>query len=182
MTPQEYQKKLAELLQLATVRAYQEVIVPEANELLAETKNRIAIDGKKADGSKIGNYSTKGAYYSREQFVKKGKFKPVGKTGKQTKSTMYLPSGYKQLRDIQGRSTDKVNENYSGQTLLDYDLEPRDKSIVLGFVSERSSKIRKGQDKRFGGDIWHSSKEELDNYQKNVTEQTEIITQQILNA
>lgn len=182
MTLDEYNNNVAELLKEVELAATGEAYIPAANELLAETKNRIQLDGKKADGTNIGQYSTKPAYYSREQFVKKTAFKPQGKTGKKTEKTMYLPAGYKQLRDIQGRHTDKVNENYSGQTLLDYQLEQQNKSIVLGFVSERSSRIRKGQDKKFGGDIWHSSAEELANYEKNVAEQTEIITTRILNA
>lgn len=181
MTLEEYQSKLSELVDLAAVKAYEEVIVPAANELLAETKNRIQLDGTKADGTRIGSYSTREAYYTRSQFIKQSAFKPIGKTGKQTKETMYLPAGYKQLREIQGRPTDKVNENYSGQTLIDYQLEQRNTSIVLGFVSERSSKIRKGQEKKFG-DIWHSSAEELANYEANVAKQTEIITERIFNA
>lgn len=77
----EYTRKLQELAQEGAKKAIERVIVPAATELLADIKNRIIREGKGTDGNKIGNYSTKPIYATKEQFIQKGKFKGVGKDG-----------------------------------------------------------------------------------------------------
>jgi hypothetical protein len=145
------------------------LFLPAVNELLAEVKNRISRDGKNTGGSKIGDYSSKEGWFSKDQFAQKGSFKNKGKTGKPTKSTMYLAGGYKQLRQIQGRSTAGVNETYSGSTMASYQLEVRSEDIVTGMVNERSAKIREGQEKKFGT-IFSAGATEIQDYAKNVAE------------
>lgn len=186
MTATEYTQRLIELRNAAVAKTVDAVIIPSANQMLAEVKNRITRQGVKTDGGKIGNYSTEPMYASKEQFIKKSAFKPQGKAGKPKRGqakpkTMYLPSGYKQLRDIQGRPTDTINENYTGDTLLSYQQEAVGNGIVQGFVNTRAAKIREGQEKRFGK-IFSPTKEELENYAKRVGENLSEIQRKILNA
>lgn len=219
MTATEYTQRLIELRNAAQAKTIESVIVPSANELLANTINRIVRKGTRTDGGKIGAYSTAPMYASKEQFIKKSAFTPQGKnrnynvrtnkkTGEQSiyldkqskqkkvtvtdkngnksvksanRQTMYLPTGYKQLRDIQGRPTDTINENYTGDTMLSFQLQAVQNGVVIGMVNERAAKIRKGQEKRFGK-IFSPTKEELENYAKRVGENLSEIQRKILNA
>lgn len=168
MTPQEHLAKMKELLERSKRNVVKQAMVPAGNEMLAEIKNRIQVDGKKTDGGQIGQYSTRPGYFSRDQFVKKGSFKPVGKTGNKTKSTMFLPAGYKQFRDIQGRPTDKINETLSGDTMLAYQQQAKENEALQGFTTTKASNIRKGQEKK-RGKIFYPSSQELNSYKENVT-------------
>lgn len=187
ITLTEYQDKLRQLASAGAEKAMEAIIVPAANELLANIKNRIIREGRKSDGSVIGNYSVKPAYFEREQFIQQGKFKPQGKTGKaQFKSgafhkSMYLKSGYKELRDIQGRPTDKINEFYSGSTMLSYVLQAKDKEVLLGLSNEKSAKIRAGQEKRFGA-IFSATEQEKKEYSDNVAKQSNEFVTKIFNG
>lgn len=178
-TREEILAGMKQLLKSSEENILKMAMVPAANELLAETKNRIVLDGKKTDGNLIGHYSTKSMYASKDQFVKKGAFKNVGKTGDKTKSSMYLPGGYKQFRSIQGRQVEKIDESLSGNTMASYQLEVADKAILLGMVNQKASKIRKGQDKKFGS-IFASSVQELTDYQDNVTKSVQELQRKAL--
>lgn len=186
MTPEEYISKLKQLRDSATEKAVQEILVPNGNELLANIKNRIVRDKKNSSGGPIGTYSTKPMYASQKQFDKKSAFKPLGKKGP-TKKTMYLPSGYKQLRDIQGKPTDGVNVNYTGSTNLSYQLQAKGKEVLLGFTDQESSKIRQGLEngtrgRKGYGKIYYATQQEIANYNKNVAEDTKELTLKILHG
>ena len=94
---------------------------------------------------------------------------------------MYLPQGYKQLRDIQGRPTGKMNFTYSGDLLASYVMQKTAKSVLLGLNSEEQAKKRLGLQKRFGK-VFYAQKEEIAEYSKEVTEQAKKLTLSILNA
>lgn len=182
----EYSRRLKALADAARQKAAQAIIIPAANKLLANKRNTIQVDGEKTDGTLIGHYSTKPMYASKEEFVKKSSFKPQGKAGKPKKGakvpkSMYLPQGYKQLRDIQGRPTDKINETYTGDTIAAFQLEATNTGAVIGFVNERASRIRKGQEARFGK-IFYAQKEELEIYNNDVTEAAKTFTLKFLNG
>lgn len=160
ITMQDYQQRLR---QLSTI-AVESVAVPLANEMLAEVKNRIVLDGKGSNNAPIGQYSTKSAYFGREAFDKQGAFKPQGKFGaRKDAKTMYIPTGYKGLRDVQGKPSDKINENYTGSTLAAYQQAQGEGFIVQGFTTQKSSLIRHGQELK-RGDIFKPTKEELTTY------------------
>lgn len=194
---QDYQQRLR---QLSTI-AVESVAVPLANEMLAEVKNRIVLDGKKSDNTQIGQYSVKSAYFEKKVFDKQSAFKPTGKkesilystvninTGKvkspkrrtitsfgekiyskgekgfqyDERMTMFLAGGYKELRLIQGKPIDKINENYTGSTLAAYQQAQGEGFIVQGFTTQKSSLIRHGQELK-RGDIFKPTKEELATY------------------
>ena len=87
------------------------------------------------------------------------------------RKTMYLPDGYKELRDIQGLRTDITNMSYSGQMLRDYVTEREGEFVLLGMNTRRSADIYLGQ--TFGtskmrgrGYFLQASAEEIENYIK----------------
>lgn len=178
MELEEYIKKLQGITQDGVTNAFEQIAVPEANELLANIKVRISQDGKGSNNSKLAPYSTNPMYAVRNEFVKKSAFKPIGKTGKKTKASMYLPQGYKQLRDIQGRRTDITNFEYSGVLLSTYQLQAKDKVILLGFVNDRSAKIRKGLEAK-RGKTFYATDEEMKTYNTGVATQAEQLTKRL---
>jgi hypothetical protein len=204
---QTYYDKLTALDQ-AINSGLEGIAVTAAGELLANIKNRIALDGKNSNGQLIGNYSTKPMYATPEQFDRTSSFKPKGKpvTGrKNLKSTtfnvsnrkkkpvlvnpefrevksMYLESGYKELRDIQGKPTDKVNLIYRGDLVPNqYQLQSVEKAVLLGFISERSSLIRKGLERKFGANIFQATHEEMAEYNKNFSADVAELTKKVLS-
>lgn len=186
MTPQEYLERLKSLRDSATEKVVERILVPNANELLANIKNRIVRDKRNSSGGSIGQYSTRPMYATVNQFDKRGAFKPVGKRGK-TKKSMYLPTGYKQLREIQGKPTDAVNLNYTGSLMLSYQMQPKGKEVLLGLTSAESAKIRQGLEngtrgRKGYGKVFYATAQEIANYNKNVTEDTKEIVLKILNA
>lgn len=180
----EYTQRLNELATQASERIADEIFIPAANQLLAEIKQHVN-DGENSAGGTIGNYDNKPAYYGKEAFVRKSSFTPKGKTGESVfkngkpHKTEYFPSGYSGLRAKQGRKTDKINENYSGSTLLAYQMQAKEKEVVLGFTTKLSSDIRKGQEKRFGK-IFYAQQGEMERYSQNVLEGVKIITDRIM--
>lgn len=81
MTLQEYQQKLLELRKGVSEEVTERIVVLSANALLANIKNRIQRDGKDSNGKKMSAYSTKPTYATRNEFVRKSSFKPIGKNG-----------------------------------------------------------------------------------------------------
>lgn len=176
MSLNEYYTRLSMLSSDLSASVVQSVIIPSSNELLAQIKNRIVLDGKDSNGQKIGNYSTKPGYYTREQFDRKSSFSARGKNGsgnfkngKQRKS-MYLSSGYKGLRDVQGKPSDTVVLNYTGSTMAAYQQGATDKEVVQGMTTKLASDIRRGHEAKRGKPIYRASKKELEDYNKRVAE------------
>jgi hypothetical protein len=185
MTPEEYKAKIENLAEVYTSKAIDRAVIPNANELLATIKNRIVQQGKNSSGAGIGQYDTTPGYYGPEAFIKKTSFTAQGKTGEKVfkngkpHKTEYIPSGYKGLRDKQGRPTDKINESYSGATMLAYQMQQTDNAAILGFTNLEASQIRKGQEKKRGR-IFYATTQEIEDYNKNVAEESERITRELL--
>lgn len=55
------------------------------------------------------------------------------------RKSMYLPGGYKELRNIQGKDISKVNITYRGDLMNDYQQAVGDTEITHGLVSEESA-------------------------------------------
>lgn len=161
-------------------------------ELLANIKNRIAQDGKNSNNQQIGQYSTKPMYATEDMFDKKSAFKPstknsgevltfyigtkkkkrvsVNQNFRQTKS-MYLESGYKELRDIQGKPTQFVNLVYRSDMMASYQmLRDGDNAVVIGFRSETESIKRKALEKKYNQTIFSGSQQELAQASEGFTE------------
>lgn len=154
--------------------AIEAVIVPSANVMLGSIINRNVNEGLNTDGSKRGGYSTKPMYASRSQFITKS-FSPQGKGGKKVKDngqpykTEYLPQGYQQLRQKQGREIAFKNYEYTGDMFLAFGLAPAENEVQIGFRTEKASIKRKSLEKRFGI-TFKPSQGEIDRYKTEVTE------------
>lgn len=113
------------------------IAVQVMNELSAIHKKRIFGEGINTDGGKIGEYSTKSAYVSKDKFIRKGAFKPHGKPDKNGKKstknkTMYLAKGYSEFRDIQGRQVQFKNLKLSGSLERNIDVLKFGNSTLYG--------------------------------------------------
>lgn len=130
MTPEQF---IAQLKKQKSVMqaAAEEALAEAAKATHMKVSNRIFIQGKAADDSKIGNYSTKPLVVSKGAFVNKSAFKQSSRTNKKgstrplyikfknaKKATpvMVLPGGYKQLKSIQNLQSGYVDLVYSGRT------------------------------------------------------------------
>lgn len=188
MTLEEYNQHLERISEQAYERAIMGAMFSSAGRLLGTIQNRIIQRGEATDGSKLKAYSTTSGYYTKEQFVKESAFKPQGKrevgnfiNGKVRKS-MFLQNGYKELRDIQGRPTDRTNLFYSGDTMRAYVIGRKENSIQLGFNNDMASKIRKGHEERYDKKIYSGSVSEINEYKEGVTDTYKEIIINVTNA
>lgn len=125
--------------------------------------------GKNKDGEQVG------AYYSESDFVRKSAFKPQGKDPKNQiktsvfdistkkkksvqikknyteRKTMFLPKGYSEFRDIQGRKTDYINFKLSGSLEAGINVVKNDNSALYGTTSAFESNKFEGLEERFDG-------------------------------
>lgn len=133
----------------------------------AEMKDRIFGEGKDINGNSIGVYSVKPGYFSKDQFVRLGAFKPQGKNGfvgekivqtapgkfkvkKEKPKTMYLKEGYKEFRDVQGRQTAHVDAKLSGDLEKSIQTVKITEGVVyIAITDPLSSEKRKGIEERF---------------------------------
>lgn len=144
-------------------------------QLEADMKERVFNDGKAADGSSIGHYSIKPLYATQDEFSVRSKFKPQGKnsssqyfqTGNKRKS-QYVPGGYKELRAIQGFSTETVNLDYTGSLRHSITVGTVGTNVVLGFADKERFEIAEGNEGRFHKEIFTPSKRERETVTKVV--------------
>jgi hypothetical protein len=114
-------------LQVAAEQALEEA----AKATHMKVAGRIFADGKAADDSKIGNYSTKPLIVSKKAFYNKAAFKQSTRpnkgggsrpmyikfpNAKKATPVMVLPGGYRQLKQIQNMQSWYVDLVYSGRT------------------------------------------------------------------
>jgi hypothetical protein len=158
-------------------------VTPSAKTLLQSIKKRIFSEGKNSNGQPIGDYSTKPIYVSRKQFANPAAFQPYGKIRRgrivsrkgrlfaeeKKHKTMYLPNGYKQLRQIQGKESQFVNLNYRGKTMRAYVMNETNTEVLLGLNTPLAAAIRSKQEERFKASIFAATPEEIQVYQMSVT-------------
>jgi len=77
--------------------------------------------------------------------------------------TMYLPDGYKQLRDVQGLRTDIMNFKYRGDLIQSYKMQKEAQIILLGLDSEKEALKREGLEGKFG-EVFYATDEEKQRY------------------
>lgn len=144
-------------------------------ELEAVWKERIFDRGEKTDGTPIGNYSTQPSYFSKDSFIRKSSFKPIGKTGKKTKSTMFLQGGYSEFRDIQGRETDRINLKFSGSEERAFRVYKFGNEVVFGNADEIENRKIEGQEQKIGG-IFELSNSEQQFLNERILHQSIIVS------
>lgn len=118
-------------------------------------KRRIFNEGKTTAGGPIGTYSDNPISVKREAFIQKNKFKGTGRG-----STMYLPGGYKQLREIQGRESEYVNLDYTGSLRRSIQTGRIGGRLALGFTDEERFAVAQELEERFNAAIFSVSVEE----------------------
>lgn len=133
-----------------------------ANEVIADYKERIFVFGEDSNNNQIGTYSTNPFYINPLTLigVAADDVKPLeGKTGKKVFAsgkkhvTKYLPQGYKQLRELTDRGSQKVDLNFSGSMFLSIKIENDGLNAVIRFTDDRSAQIMEAQEIRFGKTI-----------------------------
>lgn len=138
-----------------------QVLDETAAELERKVRKRIFTDGLDSDENLIGqNYSTKPTTVKKEVFIKPSAFNG--------KKTMKLQYGYKELRDIQGLKTDKVNLNYSGELKNKLRVARSQKSVVIGIVDRQNADKAEKLEKKYQSKIFAFSEKEIREHFKNV--------------
>lgn len=145
-------------------------------ELEAEWKDRIFGRGEMSDGSKIGNYSTEPAYFTKDSFIRVNAFKPQGKKSKESKfkngnqrQSMYLPGGYSEFRDIQGRENEFVNLKFGGSMERGFRVYKFGNEVLFGNASAVESLKIQGNEDKFGN--WtQTSEAEEQNLKNNIAD------------
>lgn len=104
--------------------------------------------------------------------LKRGKIKPtnrqiknysVVKANNQPRKTMYLPQGYKELRDIQALRTDVVDLTYRGDLKKDFAIAKDGQAYLIGFKTKPESTKRLALERQFGP-IFYATQEERNKY------------------
>lgn len=119
----------------------QEEVYPNVVETtLNSFKKRIFTNGLDTNGAAIGSYSEKPISVSKKAFVKKSSFTPSSKSGK----TMSLKNGYKELKQVQGLKSDKVNLVYTGDLKESVVSQKKGTGYAIGF-SDKNNSEKAGQ-------------------------------------
>lgn len=139
---------------------------------LSAIVDRIFEEGKNAEGSGIGQYSTTATYinpkYSPRKFPAKGK---TGKTtfkNKKKHKTGYFGGGYKEFKGVIGRDSSKVNLKLTGGLQIDFSnsLKRRGNIWVAGTKNAANTAKAEGNEERFGAPIFKATKAEKELYNK----------------
>lgn len=185
MTPQEYNERLSQLTDDTANRIREREYFVASNRLLATIKNRIQREGKDSSGGIMQPYSMKPTYYTKGQFIKKSVFKPTGKKAKgnfkngNARKSMFIETGYKGLKDVQGMDTKVRTINYSGNTMLSYVIGQTDEAILLGFNQQEASKLRKVNEERNKSPIFSGTQQEMADFNKSIVDAEKEIVLQI---
>lgn len=158
-----------------------EILTIAGQEQLAMMLERIFEKGLGSNGNKIGNYSTD-AIYVKSPFpqVTNSRLNKIGKTGKSTKSTTYLKGGYKEFRDRTGRQTQTVDLNLTGSLFKSVTLGRYKDGVVIFFNQKGSIAKAKGNEDRFGKDIFSPTKEEKQQAIESITREVNNLVKTIL--
>lgn len=151
--------------------------------------NRIFINGRRANMSKIGSYSTKPMLAGRAAFegLNKAAFKPTQvsssslstkkkssrdlwlalpnrKTGKKNKALpiMVIEGGYKEYKGLVNRNNATVNFFLRGRLKTDFANSFKRTGAVWtsGITNANNQLIHDGLEKKYGKDVWMLSKVE----------------------
>jgi len=100
--------------------------------------------------------------------LKRGNIKPtnrviknfsVVKSNNKPRTTMYLPQGYKELRDIQGFRTDVVDLTYRGELKKDFAIAQDGQAFLIGFKTKPQSDKRFALERQFGPVFYATTQE-----------------------
>ena len=193
---QEYKKRLRAVAALLknTPQLVQNISVVAGKAMYAEFVQRIFVRGLNADGTPIGSYSKKPAYFSPKQTGQSGvpkpriglpktrvakggcvpSLSPIGKNGQtvfkngRPHKTAYIETGYSGFRKAFGRQNTKVDLNLTGSLFLSIQLATTKNGILLYFATANEANKGRGNEKRFGKPIFDTNKFEQDVFDKEM--------------
>lgn len=197
MTLEELGPRLQEIRDKLVKEAQERVLIAAATAMKAEMQDRIFNRGEDINGGKIGNYSEKASYFTKDQFVRKSAFKPQGqngfkgervvydkksKTGKVVKKvpkSMYLPDGYKEFRDIQGRKTDTKNYKLTGSLEKSIQVVKKGNEILIAITDGDESKKRHWLEAQDDKQVFKGSKSDFKVFTQAVSDEVEYLRNNI---
>lgn len=121
----------------------------------AELKRRIFNDGLAADGSRIGQYSTKPGNYGEKSFIVRSAFKPPP-----NRKTVHIPTGYKGLRQLNGRQVGYVDLSYTGSLMQSIRTVVGASGAIVAIEDEKEIAIAEGNEERYGKQIFIAGERE----------------------
>lgn len=151
-----------------------EILALPAQAMLEGIKDRVFGHGATTDGQLMEAYSTKPTSFQRSDFDDKGAF-TAGK-GK----SMFLPQGYRQLRQIQGKEVGYINLDYTGKMKNDLKTQSSGNAVKILFSTKRSAGLRVLHERRFG-DVFPASTNEREVYTAGVVANVNKKTLEILS-
>ena len=140
----------------------------------AELKRRVFNDGKAADGSMIGSYSTKEGRFGESAFAVKGAFRPDA-----GKRSMLLTGGYAELRRINGRQADYVDLQYTGSLIRSITTRATGGAHAVVISNNGDADIARHNEARFGKAIFAAGKTELEAIERAVIFEIERLLNQL---
>lgn len=172
-TPEEYLQKLRERIKAVTDTS---LLAPVITNLQQAMDMRIFETGLNSKAQKLGAYSTKPMYVTQKQMVNTPAFRAAGKVNtesmfknKRARRSMYLPQGYKQLRQVQGLPADKVNLTYSGSLRKSFNQKPGADGWLL-VTGEQDKKKQLALAAKYGPGIFKPTAAEHETAVKQVTQ------------
>lgn len=176
VTLREHKRDIQNLMGKVPAELQGKAIQSAGNGLVRRMKDRIFTQGLDYKNKIIAeDYSKTPMYVPKAVFVKPGSFKARGKNSNDkkfgngnTRKTMYLSEGYKELKKVQGLVWDRVNLTYSGKLKRGLVAVFRDGVLLIGFSNKDAANKREWNEKRFRKIIFRASREELLEYYASV--------------
>lgn len=156
MDIKDYIKKITSL-KSSIPKSLSEEVYPDVIETTVNSlKKRIFTNGLDSKGSDIGTYSEEPISASKKAFIKKSSFSATSKSGK----TMKLKSGYKELKQVQGLKSEKVNLVYSGDLKESVTAQKKGTGYAIGFSDKNNSEKAENLEKKYNKNIFQLSEDE----------------------
>ena len=126
---------------------------------------RVHQDGKGANLSRIGQYSSKSMLTGRTGFKTdamansffsaKKEWRTIKTSGGKLRRLAVVRGGYKQFRSLNGLLNDKVNLEFTGDLRNDFTFkQPAKNKVTLGFIKRREFKKALALELKYGKTIW----------------------------
>lgn len=186
-TPEEA-AALLELMVAAVTETVRTESIVQMLETEADIRERVFQDGKKVDGSPIGQYSTTPGYLSlsgaRARYgsqlplsgkTGRGKAKGGGYTGPtfasgKVRKSRYYEGGYSEFRRDVNRQSERIDLSLTGDMETSITTGKTEKGAAIGFSDPEKAELARNHEKRFGGAIFAASGEESDRLIEAITE------------
>ncbi len=145
-----------------------------ANRVSALVKRRVFQNGTAQDGSAIGDYSTKPAYFATN---KPGvpKIAPKSKVGRKGNKTYYAAGGYAEYRKAAGRQSAKVDLNLTGATFAGVGVGQSGNGLpAFGIKTKEALQRIEGNEDRFNCVTVTPNQEEIESAREDVRKEIRI--------